>query len=127
MERKVIVSGEVPAAIGPYSLGIQAGDLIFVSGTIGVDPSTGEFAKGGVAEQTRQALTNMSKVLAAAGSSMGSVLKTTVFLTDLGEFSSMNEVYAGFFPTDPPARSTIEVSALPGGAAVEIEAIAFRP
>jgi 2-iminobutanoate/2-iminopropanoate deaminase len=126
MERKVIVSSEVPGAIGPYSLGIQAGDLIFVSGTIGVDPSTGEFAPGGVAAQTRQVLTNMSKVLAAAGSSMESVLKTTVFLTDLGEFSSMNEVYADFFQTDPPARSTIEVSALPGGAVVEIEAIAYR-
>lgn len=127
MERSVIVSSEVPGAIGPYSVGIQAGDLIFVSGTIGVDPATGEFVPGGVEAQTRQVLTNISKVLEAAGSSMESVLKTTVFLTDLGEFSSMNEVYAGFFQKEPPARSTIEVSALPAGALVEIEAIAIRP
>jgi 2-iminobutanoate/2-iminopropanoate deaminase len=98
--------------------------MVFASGTIGVDPDTGTLVEG-VAEQTRQALVNLSKVLEAGGSSLGNVLKTTVFMTNLQEFATMNEVYGGVFVTDPPARSTIQVAALPAGASVEIEAIAW--
>lgn len=115
-----------PSAIGPYSLGVRAGMFIFASGAIGIDPSTGEFVEGGIEAQTRQALVNMAVVLESGDSSMKSVVKTTVFLKDMGEFSKMNQVYAEFFHEDPPARSTVEVAALPKGAAVEIEAIAIQ-
>jgi 2-iminobutanoate/2-iminopropanoate deaminase len=125
MTREVITSDKAAGAIGPYSLGIKTQDLIFASGTIGKDPASGELAEG-VAAQTRQALMNLGEVLTAGGSSLSQVVKTTVFLTDLAEFANMNEVYAGFFGNAPPARSTIQVAALPGGALVEIEAIALR-
>lgn len=123
-KRDIILADKAPAAIGPYSLGIRSGDLVFVSGTLGMDPETGEFAPGGVEAETRQALLNISNILESGGSSLERVLKTTVFMKDLGEFPAMNEVYGGFFPQDPPARSTIQVAGLPKGAAVEIEAIA---
>ena len=110
--------------MGPYTPGIRAGGFVFCSGTVGIDPATGTFAPGGVAAQTRQALVNLRGTLEAGGASLGSVVKTTVFLIDLGEFATMNSAYAEFFPADPPARSTLQVAALPGGAAVEIEAIA---
>ena len=110
--------------MGPYSPGIQVGNMVFASGTTGVDPESGSLVEG-VAEQTRQALANLSKVLEAGGSSMTKVLKTTVFMTNLQEFATMNEVYGEVFDTEPPARSTIQVAALPGGASVEIEAIAW--
>jgi 2-iminobutanoate/2-iminopropanoate deaminase len=122
--RDIILADKAPAAIGPYSVGIRSGELVFVSGTLGVDPETGEFAPGGVKAETRQALLNISNILESGGSSLERVLKTTVFMKDLGEFPEMNEVYGGFFPHDPPARSTIQVAALPKGAAVEIEAVA---
>ena len=122
--RTVIIPEGGAKPLGPYSPGIQVGNMVFASGTIGVDPDTGSLVEG-VAEQTRQALTNLSKVLEAGGSSLGNVLKTTVFMTNLQEFATMNEVYGGVFATDPPARSTIQVAALPGGASVEIEAIAW--
>ena len=122
--RTVIVPEGGAKPLGPYSPGIRAGRLVFASGTTGVDPESGSLLEG-VAEQTRQALANLSKVLEAGGSSLTKVLKTTVFMTNLHEFATMNEVYGEVFDTEPPARSTIQVAALPGGAAVEIEAIAW--
>lgn len=124
MKRDVLIADDVPAAIGPYSLGIKSGDLVFVSGTLGVDPQSGAMASGGIEAETRQALTNLSRILKSGGSSLQNVVKTTVFMQDLDEFAKMNAVYAEFFPKEPPARSTVEVAALPMGAAVEIEAIA---
>ncbi len=126
MSREVISSDTAAEAIGPYSLGIKTDEFVFASGSIGKDPATGSLVEGGVAAQTRQALTNLEAVLSAGGSSMAQVVKTTVFLTDMAEFANMNEVYAGFFTEAPPARSTIQVAALPGGALVEIEAIALH-
>ena len=124
-ERKVVVAEGAPKAIGPYSVAIRTENLVFLSGTIGVDPSTGEFVPGGIEAQTRQTLNNLSEVLKAGGSSLGQVVKTTVFLQDMSEFTLMNAIYAEFFPHESPARSTVEVSALPKGAIVEIEAIAL--
>lgn len=123
-KRDVLIVDDAPAAIGPYSLGITTGDLVFVSGTLGVDPESGEMVPGGIAAETRQVLTNLARILNAGGSSLQNVVKTTVFLQDMGEFAEMNAVYAEFFTNEPPARSTVQVAALPKGAAVEIEAIA---
>ncbi len=123
--REVVVPNEGAKPLGPYSPGIRLGDLVFASGSIGVDPDTGSLVEGGVAAETRQALANLSNVLEAGGSSLERVVKTTVFMTNLQEFATMNEVYGGVFDTEPPARSTVQVAALPGGAAVEIEAIAW--
>jgi 2-iminobutanoate/2-iminopropanoate deaminase len=124
-KKSVVTSDKAPAAIGPYSLGIRYGNLVFASGSAGVDPKTGKLVTGGIEAETRQTLTNLSNILEGAGSSMANVLKTTVFLKDMGEFAKMNAIYAEFFDHDPPARSTIQAAALPLGAAVEIEAIAF--
>ena len=124
-KRKVVVAEGAPKAIGPYSVAIRTDGLVFASGTIGVDPATGEFVAGGVEEQTRQALKNLGEVLKAGDSSLEQVVKTTVFLQKMSEFTLMNAVYAEFFPREAPARSTVEVAALPKGAAVEIEAIAL--
>ncbi len=124
IERKVIQTSQAPPAIGPYSQAVRVHRLVFASGNLGMDPQTGELVSGGVGPQTRQALTNLSHILEAAGASLETVVKTTVFLADMGEFGTMNAVYAEFFPQNPPARSTVEVAALPKGAAVEIEAIA---
>jgi 2-iminobutanoate/2-iminopropanoate deaminase len=126
MRRNVINTDKAPKAIGPYSAGIKTDEMIFASGSLGIDPATGEFVPGGVKEQTRQALKNLEQVLQAGGGSLETVVKTTVFMQDLSEFSNMNDVYAEFFPTDPPARSAVQVAALPKGAAVEIEAIALQ-
>jgi 2-iminobutanoate/2-iminopropanoate deaminase len=126
VSRNVIATDQAPKAIGPYSAGISSEELIFASGSLGIDPATGEFVPGGVEEQTRQALKNLAQVLLAGGGNLETVVKTTVFMQDLSEFGNMNAVYAEFFPTDPPARSTVQVAALPKGAAVEIEAIALR-
>jgi 2-iminobutanoate/2-iminopropanoate deaminase len=123
-KREVLIADKAPRAIGPYSLGIRAHGLIFASGTIGVDPSTGEFVPGGVEAETRQTLLNLANILESGGSSLDLVVKTTVFMRDMGEFAKMNAVYAEFFGDEPPARSTIQVVALPKGAAVEIEAVA---
>jgi 2-iminobutanoate/2-iminopropanoate deaminase len=124
--RIAIKTNQAPAAIGPYSVGIASESLIFASGSLGIDPTTGEFVPGGIEEQTRQALKNLEQVLLAGGGSMETVVKTTVFMQDLSEFSKMNAVYAEFFSSDPPARSAVQVAALPKGGAVEIEAIALR-
>jgi len=114
-----------PAAIGPYSQAIKAGGLVFVSGQIPIDPETGEFVAGGIAQQTEQVLKNLAAVLEAAGSGLDKVVKTTVFLADMKEFSGMNEVYARFFQSPPPARATVAAAGLPRDARVEIEAIAL--
>ena len=122
--RQVAVSGEAPKPIGPYSVGIIHGNLVFASGMLGLDPQTGALAAGGIEAETRQSLNNLAAILGAAGSSMSLVLKTTVFLRDMADFAKMNAVYGEFFRDEPPARSAVQVAALPKGAAVEIEAVA---
>jgi len=124
--RSVIITDKAPQAIGPYSVAIGTDALVFASGSLGIDPVSGEFAPGGIEGQTRQALKNLEQVLLAGGADLGTVVKTTVFMQDLSEFTRMNAVYAEFFPQSPPARSTVQVAALPKGGAVEIEAIALR-
>ena len=123
--RERIQTDNAPAAIGPYSQAIRAGGFVFASGQIPIDPATGEFVKGGVAEQTEQVLKNLAAVLEAAGSGLNKVVKTTVFLADMREFGQMNEVYAKFFTEAPPARATVAAAGLPRDARVEIEAIAL--
>ena len=123
--RTVIIPDGGAKPVGPYSPGVRAGGFLFLAGSTGTDLETNTLVDGGVGAETKQALANLSKVLEAGGSSMTKVLKTTVFMTNLQEFATMNEVYGGVFATDPPARSTIQVAALPGGASVEIEAIAL--
>ncbi|HZQ10264.1 MAG TPA: RidA family protein [Anaerolineae bacterium] len=124
MERRIIQTDNAPKAIGPYSQAIRSGELIFCAGQIPLDPATMKIVEGDVAEQTRRVLTNLGNVLESAGSSLRRVVKTTVFLANLDDFKAMNEVYAEFFPQQPPARSTVQVARLPAGALVEIEAIA---
>lgn len=126
MRRERVATEAAPAAIGPYSQAIAAGDLVFASGQIALDPKSGQLAEGDVRTQTRQALENLSAVLQAGGSSLARVVKTTVFLTSMQNFSAMNEVYGQYFVGEPPARSTIAVAELPRNALVEIEAIALR-
>ncbi len=124
--KKAIATNNAPAAIGPYSQAIEAGNLVFVSGQLPIDPATGEFAEGGVAELTRQSLTNIKNILAEAGLTMENIVKTTVFLADIADFAEMNGVYATFFEGTAPARSAMAVKTLPKGARVEIECIAVR-
>jgi len=114
-----------PGAIGPYSQAIKAGGFVFVSGQIPIDPSTGQFVAGGVAEQTEQVLKNLSAVLEASGTSLARVVKTTVFLADMSDFAAMNEVYGRFFTNEPPARATVAAAGLPRDARVEIELVAL--
>ena len=122
---KPIQTEKAPAAIGPYSQTINSGaGLVFVSGQLPIDPATGAFPEGGVKEQTRQSLTNAKAILEAAGLGLGNVVKTTVFLADMGDFAAMNEVYAQFFCAPFPARSAVAVKTLPKGALVEVECIA---
>ncbi|HET9378369.1 MAG TPA: RidA family protein [Chthoniobacterales bacterium] len=125
--KMVFSSPDAPPALGPYSQAIGAGPLVFCSGQVPLLAATGELASQDVAEQTKQALLNLGAVLQSAGLSYSNIVKTTVFLTDLTWFADMNAVYATFFSDAPPARSTIEVSGLPRGAKVEIEAIAVKP
>lgn len=127
MERRHISTDTAPAAIGPYSQAIRAGELVFCSGQIPLDPKSGQLAGGqDIRAQTEQVMANLAAVLAAAGSSFARVVKTTIFLTDLNDFATVNEVYGKSFEgTPPPARSTVQVAALPRGAKVEIEAIAI--
>ena len=119
--REQVQTKNAPAAIGPYSQAIKANGFVYVSGQIAIDPETGEFLSGGVAEQTHRALKNLAAVLEAAGSSLDQVVKTTVFLADMKEFVAMNEVYATFFSGPPPARATVAALGLPRDARVEIE------
>jgi len=123
--RERIQTNHAPAAIGPYSQAIKANGFVFVSGQIPINPQTGEFVAGGIAEQTQQVLRNLKAVLEASGSSLDQVVKTTVFLADMKEFSGMNEVYATFFSGPPPARATVAAAGLPRDARVEIEAVAL--
>ncbi len=123
---KAIHTEKAPAAIGPYSQAIEVNGLVYTSGQIPVDPATGEFAEGGIKEQTRQSLTNVKNILEQAGTDMSKVVKTTVFLNDMNDFASMNEVYAQFFQQPYPARSAVAVEKLPKGALVEIEVVAAK-
>jgi 2-iminobutanoate/2-iminopropanoate deaminase len=123
--KDIIATDRAPRAIGPYSQAVRAGDLIFASGQIPIDPATGEFVPGGIAEQTEQVLRNLTAVFEAAGVTMNQVVKTTVFLANMDDFTAMNEVYGQFFGVEPPARATVEAARLPRDARVEIEAIAL--
>ena len=121
---KALHTDKAPAAIGPYSQAIQAGNTIYVSGQLPVDPSAGEFAGTDIQAQTRQSLTNIKNILASAGTDMSKAVKTTVLLSDIADFTAMNEVYAEFFTEPYPARAAFQVAALPKGAKVEIECVA---
>jgi 2-iminobutanoate/2-iminopropanoate deaminase len=125
--KTVISTAEAPTAVGPYSQAIAAGPFLFCSGQIPLEPGTGILIEGDVSSQTGRVLQNLAAVLRAHGLGLEHVVKTTVFMTDLANFGEMNSAYAQYFPSDPPARSTIQVAALPKGANVEIEAIAFKP
>jgi 2-iminobutanoate/2-iminopropanoate deaminase len=123
--KKIVSTEKAPKAIGPYSQAICIEGLVFTAGQVGLDPATMELVEGGIETQTRQVLTNLSHVLDAADSGLNFVIKTTVFLKDMADFSAMNAIYAEFFPGKPPARSTVQVAGLPKGALVEIECVAF--
>ena len=125
--KKVISTTKAPAAIGPYSQAIQVGNLVYTSGQIPIDPATGQFAEGGIKNQTRQSLLNVKAILEEVGLTMGNVVKTTVFMADMNDFADMNAVYAEFFAEPYPARSAVAVKTLPKGALVEIEVIAMLP
>jgi 2-iminobutanoate/2-iminopropanoate deaminase len=123
--KQIVATREAPQAIGPYSQAVRAGGLVFLSGQIPLDPETGEFVAGGIGEQTEQVLRNISKVLEAAGTGLERVVKTTVYLADMNDFAAMNEVYARYFESEPPARSTVQAARLPRDARVEIDAVAI--
>jgi 2-iminobutanoate/2-iminopropanoate deaminase len=125
MKKKVIQTEKAPKAIGPYSQAIQAGNLLFLSGQIPLDPVSGELVKGDIREQTRRVLENLKGVLESQHLGMDDVVKVTIFLKDMGNFSQVNEVYGTYFPSSPPARSTVEVARLPRDVDIEIEAIAL--
>ena len=125
--KEIIKSEKAPKALGPYSVANKTGNLVFAAGQLGLDPQTNELVSGWIEAETRQALTNLSHVLEAAGSSLNQVVKTTIFLRDINDFSAMNGVYAEFFRDQFPARSTVQVAALPKGAAVEIEVVGNIP
>ena len=125
MNKKVIQTEKAPKAIGPYSQAIQAGNFLFLSGQIPLDPKTGELVKGDIRKQTQQVLENIKGILESQGLGMENVVKSTIFLKDIANFNQVNEVYATYFPSSPPARSTIEVTKLPRNTDIEIEAIAL--
>ena len=123
--KKIVSTEKAPKAIGPYSQAIRTENLLFTAGQVGLDPTTMELVEGGIEAQTRQVLTNLKNILETADSGLKFVVKTTVFLQDMRDFASMNSVYAEYFPENPPARSTVQVAALPKGALVEIECVAL--
>lgn len=125
MRREPVKTSNAPGAIGPYSQAIKVGEFVYTSGQVAIDPATGEFIGGGIAEQTERVLKNVAAVLEAAGSNLDQVVKTLVFLADMDDFSAMNEVYARFFSAAPPARSTVQAARLPKDALIEIEAVAL--
>ena len=127
MNKTVVQTPAAPAAIGPYSQAIVSGDLVFTSGQIPLDPATGLLVAGDIKAATERVMDNLAAVLGAAGCGFGDVLKTTIFLADMGDFAAVNEVYGKRFAAQPPARSTVQVAGLPKGARVEIEAVARRP
>jgi len=122
--KKIISTPDAPAALGPYSQAVRVGSTVYCAGQIPLDPKSGEIVTGGIDVQTRRVLDNLTAVLKAEGLSFGNIVKTTIFLMDLGDFQKVNEVYGSYFKQQPPARSTVQVAALPKGARVEIEAIA---
>lgn len=124
MKPQIVATDKAPKAVGPYSQAVRAGEFLFCAGQIPLDPATGQLVAGGIQEQTARVLENIKAVLASQGIGLEHVVKTTVFMTQLADFAAMNEVYAKSFPTNPPARSTVQVAALPKGAQVEIEVIA---
>ncbi len=123
--KKIVSTKDAPAAIGPYSQAIRSGSVLFCAGQIPLDPQTGQIVSDDISEQTRRVLENISAVLRAGNLNFGHVVKTTIFLTSMGDFQTVNEIYATYFKENPPARSTVAVSALPKGAKVEIEVIAM--
>jgi 2-iminobutanoate/2-iminopropanoate deaminase len=125
-QRTIISTTKAPAAIGPYSQAVRLGDLIYTAGQIPLVPETGKLIEGGIEEQTHQVMKNLSNILEAAGSDLAHVIKTTLFVTNLGDFAAINQVYGSFFAAEPPARSTVQVSALPLGAKIEIEVVAVK-
>lgn len=126
LKREIIATTKAPAAIGPYSQAVQIGDLIYTAGQIPLVPETGKLVEGGIEEQTRQVMQNLANVLEAADSSLSQVVKSTIFVTNLADFAVINKVYGSFFAENPPARSTVQVTALPLGAQVEIEMVAVK-
>ncbi len=125
MDKKIIVSEKAPKAIGPYSVAVQTGMFVFTSGQLGLDPESGNLVAGGIVNETRQALDNLRHVLDDAGSGLDAIVKSIVFLKDMADFPKMNAIYAEYFPENPPARSTVQVAALPKNGAVEIEVVAL--
>lgn len=125
MKKTIVHTEDAPAAVGPYSQAVKIGDMVYTAGQIALDPATGQLVEGDVQAQTDRVLQNLRAVLKAAGSSLKNVVKTTVFLQDMADFAPMNEVYGRYFDKKPPARSTVQVAALPLGAQVEIEAVAL--
>jgi 2-iminobutanoate/2-iminopropanoate deaminase len=126
LKRETIATQNAPAAIGPYSQAVQVGDFVYTAGQIPLVPETGKLVDGGIEAQTRQVMQNLARILEAAGSSLAQTVKTTIFVTNLADFGAINKVYGSFFGDDPPARSTVQVAALPLGANVEIEAVAVK-
>jgi 2-iminobutanoate/2-iminopropanoate deaminase len=125
MRKQIIETTDAPKAIGPYSQAVRAGDLLFLSGQIPLDPATGEIVTGDAARQAKQVMSNLGAVLRAAGATFDEVVRSTIYLVDLGDFAKVNEVYGSYFSTEPPARATVQVAALPRGASVEIDMIAY--
>jgi 2-iminobutanoate/2-iminopropanoate deaminase len=125
MAKKIIATKDAPSAIGPYSQAVRAGPFLFASGQIPIDPETGHVVEGDITVQTRRVLENLKAVLSGADLSFSDVVKTTIFITDMSQFSSVNEIYGEYFPFDPPARSTVEVTRLPKDVAIEIEMVAY--
>jgi len=125
MAKTIVRSEAAPAPVGPYSQAVKAGGWLYASGQIPLDPQTGQLVQGGIEHETRRVMDNLSAVLAAAGASFQQVVKVTVYLTDMQDFPAFNAVFAGYFPSDPPARATVAVAALPRGAHIEIDAVAF--
>ena len=125
--RQVVQSSSAPKAVGPYSQAIRSGGFVFTSGQIPLDPATGQLVQGSIEDQTRRVMDNLAAVLASAGTSFERVVKATIYVTDLSDFSAVNAVYGSYFPAAPPARSTVQVAALPLGARIEIDVIAEAP
>ncbi len=122
--KKIVSTTEAPAAVGPYSQAVRVGPMLFTAGQIPLDPKSGQLVSDKIGEQTKRVLDNLTAVLQAEGMNFSNIVKTTVFMTNLGDFQTMNEIYAGYFKDAPPARSTVQVAALPKGAQVEIEVVA---
>jgi 2-iminobutanoate/2-iminopropanoate deaminase len=124
-DKQIVATPSAPQAIGPYSQAVKAGGFVFLSGQIPLDPATGQLVEGDIQVQTQRVMKNLGAVLEAAGSSFDRVLRSTIYLVDLGDFAKVNETYGSFFPKDPPARATVQVAALPKGARVEIDVVAL--